>query len=163
VASERVAYFDSNNAGIRFSELMGLPAGQLATTYLFPWYNDASLDTQLRFGNISTTQQVTVHVYIAGREMTSGCIVNGQSSNSPYSLAAGASLRVSCPGVSNGPVKIIGTGNIVASERVAINNGSAGINFSELMGLPQNQLTTSYVFPWYNNLSLNTQLRLGVP
>jgi hypothetical protein len=31
------------------------------------------------------------------------------------------------------------------------------------MGLPANQLTSSYVMPWYNNVDLNTQLRFGVP
>jgi len=29
--------------------------------------------------------------------------------------------------------------------------------------LPQAQLTTTYIFPWYNNVDLNSQLRFGVP
>jgi hypothetical protein len=162
VASERVAYL-IGNIGTYFSELMGLPEGQLTRTYHLPWYNNLELDTQLRIGNVSGSP-ATVHVYIAGQEMTSGCLADGQPSNSPYALAAGASKRVSCPGVNNGPVKIVSdNGNIIAAERVVINNGGAGISFSELMGLPQSRLTTGYVFPWYNNTSLNTQLRFGVP
>ena len=47
--------------------------------------------------------------------------------------------------------------------RVAYNNGTAWTNFSEVMGMPANQLTTAYWFPWYNNLGLNTQVRFGVP
>jgi len=40
-----------------------------------------------------------------------------------------------------------------------------GINasFSEMMGLPANQLDTTYWLPWYNNVDLITQLRFGVP
>jgi hypothetical protein len=162
VASERVAYL-IGNTGTYFSELMGLPEGQLSKTYYLPWYNNLELDTQLRIGNVSGSP-TTVHVYMGGVEMTSGCLADGQPSNSPFALAAGASKRLSCPGVNNGPVKIVSeNGNIIAAERVVINNGSAGISFSELMGLPQSRLTTGYVFPWYNNTGLNTQLRFGVP
>jgi hypothetical protein len=43
-------------------------------------------------------------------------------------------------------------------------NGNTFTSFSEMMGLPQKQLTNKYIFPWYNNLApLDTQLRLGVP
>jgi hypothetical protein len=35
--------------------------------------------------------------------------------------------------------------------------------FSEMLGLPNEQLTTAYLFPWYNNVELNTQLRFAVP
>jgi hypothetical protein len=34
------------------------------------------------------------------------------------------------------------------------------------MGLPKEQLSTEYWFPWYNNLSVNAmnqQIRFGVP
>jgi hypothetical protein len=31
------------------------------------------------------------------------------------------------------------------------------------MGLPGSQLSTTYLFPAYNNISLNDQLRIGVP
>jgi hypothetical protein len=29
--------------------------------------------------------------------------------------------------------------------------------------LPASQLTTTYWFPWYNNVNFDTQLRIGVP
>ena len=91
-----------------------MPDSQLDNTYWLPWYNNVDLDTQLRFGNVSGTP-ATVHVLIGGQEMTTGC-----PSNIPYPsvLAPGASLRVSCPGVNNGPVKIVSDLNIVAAERV---------------------------------------------
>jgi hypothetical protein len=49
VAAERVIY-KVNGVNTSFSEMMGLPAGQLDTTYWLPWYNNVDLDTQLRFG-----------------------------------------------------------------------------------------------------------------
>jgi hypothetical protein len=36
-------------------------------------------------------------------------------------------------------------------------------SFSEMMGLPNNSLDTIYWLPWYNNVELDTQLRLGRP
>ncbi|MEO7839261.1 MAG: hypothetical protein ABIU06_07915 [Anaerolineales bacterium] len=52
---------------------------------------------------------------------------------------------------------------IIASERVAHFDGSTWTSFAEMMGLPQSQLTNTYLFPWYNNVDIDTQLRFGVP
>ncbi len=71
IGAERVIY-NVNNVPTSFSEMMALPDGQLDTTYWLPWYNNVDLDTQLRFGNVSNTT-ATVHVWIGGQEMLSGC------------------------------------------------------------------------------------------
>ena len=157
VAAERVIY-KINDLPTSFTEMMGLPDSQLNTTYWLPWYNNIDLDTQLRFGNV-TSSPVTVHVYINGQEKTSGCT----PSNSPYTLAGGASLRISCAGVNSGPVKIESTGNIVAAERVMYNVNGLPVSFSEMMGLPNSFLNTIHWLPWYNNVDLDTQLRFGIP
>jgi hypothetical protein len=81
----------------------------------------------------------------------------------PIPLAVGQSTRISYP-INNGPVKVESIdGNIIASMRVAYNNGTAWTSFSEVLGMPANQLTTTYWFPWYNNVGLNTQMRFAVP
>jgi hypothetical protein len=157
VAAERVIY-KVNNLPTSFSETMALPHGQLDNTYWLPRYNNIDLDTQLRIGNVSGSP-ATVRVYIGGQEMTSGCT----PSNSPYTLAAGASLRVSCAGVNSGPVKIVSNQNIVAAERVIYNVNNLPTSFSEMMALPDSQLDTLYWLPWYNNIDLDSQLRFGVP
>ena len=157
VAAERVIY-NVNNLPTSFSEMMALPNGQLDKIYWLPHYNNIDLDTQLRIGNVSDTT-ATVRVYIGGQEMTSGCI----PSNSPYTLALGASLRVSCAGRNNGPVQIISNQNIVAAERVIYNVNNLPTSFSEMMALPDRQLDILYWLPWYNNVDLDTQLRLAVP
>ena len=157
IGSERVIY-NVNRVNTSFSEMMALPNGQVDNTYWLPRYNSMDLDTQLRIGNVSGST-ATVHLLINGQEITSGC----SPSNSPYTLAPGASLRVSCAGVNNGPVKILSNVNIVAAERVIYNVNHLPTSFSEMMALPNGQVGDTYWLPWYNNVDLDTQLRFGVP
>ena len=82
---------------------------------------------------------------------------------SPFVLAPGASTRQSFVGINNGPVRIVSDVNIVAAERVIYKINGLNTSFSEMMGLPNNLLSTTYWLPWYNNVDLDTQLRFGVP
>ena len=150
IGAERVIY-KVNNLNASFTEMMGLPASQLDTTYWLPWYNNIDLDTQLRIANVSNSS-ATVHVFIGGTEVTpvSGLI-----------LAAGASTRWNFPGVNGGPVKIVSNQNIVATGRVIYKVGGVNTSFSEMMALPASQLDTTYWLPWYNNIDLDTQLRIA--
>ncbi len=54
---------------------------------------------------------------------------------------------------------------ITASERVPFSPdaGTTWTNFAELMGLPNNQLSASYVMSWYNNVDWASELRFAVP
>jgi len=151
VASERVAYSpDGGTTWTSYSELMGLPVNQLSSSYTFPWYNNADLNTQLRFGNVGTVSS-QVKVFIGG------------DLQSTHTLIPNQSKRISYDGLDDGPVVIQSSGNvpIIASMRVAYSDGSAVTSFSEMMGLPSNKLTNSYTFPWYNNADLDSQLRFG--
>jgi hypothetical protein len=138
--------------------MMGLPNSQLDRTYWLPWYNNMDLDTQLRFANVSDSP-ATLRLYIHGIEMTSGC----SPSNSPYTLSPGASLRVSCTGINDGPVKIESDQGvpIVAAERVIYIANGLRTSFSEMMAFPNSQVHTTYWLPWYNNVDLDTQLRVA--
>ncbi|MEO7839784.1 MAG: hypothetical protein ABIU06_10575, partial [Anaerolineales bacterium] len=124
----------------------------LSTHYSFPVYDNVLHNSQLRFGNVGTSP-TTVTVTVNG-------VVKGT-----YNLAPNASQRVSYAGLDAGPVVIQSSGNvpIIASLRVAYFDGTAWTSFAEMMGLPQAHLATSYLFPWYNNLDLDTQLRFAVP
>jgi hypothetical protein len=152
VAAERVIY-KVNNVQTSFSEMMGLPDNQLDTTYWLPWYNNVNLDTQLRIGNVSGST-ATVHVFIGGEEVTA---LEG------ITLLEGASTRLSYAGVNDGPVQIVSDQDIVAAERVIYKVNNVQTSFTEMMALPASQLDSTYWFPWYNNLGLDTQLRFGVP
>jgi hypothetical protein len=52
---------------------------------------------------------------------------------------------------------------IVISEGEIFKFNNVRVSFSEMLGLPNSLLDTSYWFPWYNNIGLDTQLRFGVP
>jgi hypothetical protein len=155
IASERVAY--TPDAGVTwtdFSELMALPTSQLTTTYWVPLYNNVDFNTQLRFGNVGSAP-TTVTVTVGG-------VVKGS-----YSLLPNQSKRISFAGLDGGPVKVESSGGVpvIVSQRVAYtpDAGVTWTSFSELMGLPANQLATSYVMPWYNDVEINTELRIAVP
>jgi hypothetical protein len=147
VVSERVIY-RVGGVPASFSEMMGLPNSHLDTAYWLPWYNNVDLDTQLRIANV-TDQPATVTVTIGGVAMPS------------FSLAAGASTRLSYAGLNAGPVQIVSTQNIVAAARVIYRVNGTSTSFTEMMALPQNQLNTTYWLPWYNNVDLDTQLRIA--
>ena len=84
----------------------------------------------------------------------------------PYLLQPDESTRVSYAGVNAGPVVVTGSDpnvDIIATERHAWWVDGWPTSIAEMMGLPANQLTDSYVFSWYNNATMDTQLRIGVP
>src|SRR5258707_942582 len=80
---------------------------------------------------------------------------------SPFTLGSGQSTGMSYGGVNNGPVQIVSDQNIVAAERVIYKVNGSNTSFSEMLALPNSQLDTTYWLPWYNNVDLDTQLRLG--
>jgi glucose/arabinose dehydrogenase len=149
LAAEQVTY-KVNGANTSFSEMMDLPNSQLDNIYYLPWYNNVDLDTQLRIANVSGTS-ATIRIFIGGDEMT----------DSPFTLAAGASTRRSFAGVNNGPVRIESDQNIVAAERVIYKVNGVHTSFTEMMALPERQLDNIYYLPWYNNVDLDTQLRIA--
>jgi hypothetical protein len=82
-----------------------------------------------------------------------------------HALAPNSGTRQSYETVNNGPVKITGinTFALMGSERVIYKVNGVNTSFSEMMALPNDQLDTTYWLPWYNNIDLDTQLRVGVP
>jgi hypothetical protein len=73
-----------------------------------------------------------------------------------------------CSGVDNGPVRIVSKDGkkIIAAMRAVWKMNGTFSSYSELMGLPAGQLSTTYYFPWYNfavPTLLDEQLRFGVP
>ena len=141
-----------NGVTTSFSQLMGMPAEQLADKYLFPGYNNVTLNEQLRIANVDTAQ-TTVTVTVGG------------NLKGTYPLAAGEAVRINYPGLDSGPVVVKGTSGvkIISSIREAWAVNGVTQSFVQLMGLPAGQLSTTYLFPAYNNVTLNEQLRIGMP
>jgi len=98
-------------------------------------------------------QQTTVEVRIKGVKKGS------------YVLGAGKSKLVVYGGVNSGPVWVHSTVagvNIITSMRVLYKYNGAVTSYSEMMGLPVDQLATEYLFPWYKAASgLTSQLRVA--
>jgi ABC-type glucose/galactose transport system permease subunit len=151
VVSERVIH-SVNGVDTSYSEMMALPAKQLHTTHWLPWYNTSNMDTQLRIANVSAAQ-ATVHVFLGGTEVA----------GSPFSLLAGQSVKKVFPGLDSGPLKVVSNGNVVVSERVIYRVNGVDASYSEMLALPQSQLSTLYRLPWYNNSDLSTNLLIAVP
>jgi hypothetical protein len=85
-----------------------------------------------------------------------------------YFLYPNQSVRVSYASLNSGPVQVQSTGGvpIIASMRFVWIQSLDPLlvtAFSEMLGLPNEKLSTSYVFPWYNNVELDTQVRIAVP
>jgi hypothetical protein len=157
LASERFIQTYLNSAS--YSEMMGYPTSQLTTGYCFPWYNNTfeeavAVSSQLRVSNMSRGS-AQVKVYLGG------------SAIETFTLSAGAGRRVSYPGVNSGSLCVVSTDGatpILASERF-ISTYQNSSSYSEMIGYPMNQLTTTYWFPWYNNATggLSSELRFGLP
>ena len=107
------------------------------------------MSDQLRFANLGDAQ-TTVTVEI-------GSVVN-QS----YVLQAGEGLRVSYTGVDSGPVTVSSDGQpIIAAVRNAFTQNGVVESWVQMMGLPDTQLSDTYYFPAYNNVTLSDQLRFA--
>jgi hypothetical protein len=132
-----------------FAQLMGLPKEQLSDTYYFPAYNNVTLDGQLRFANVDSFP-TTVTVTIGGE-------VRGT-----YNLQPNAGQRVSYA-LDSGPMVVQSSNGarIIAALRDAFKVNGRVESFVQLMGLPKEQLSDTYYFPAYNNVTLDGQLRFG--
>jgi hypothetical protein len=82
---------------------------------------------------------------------------------SPFALLAGESTRRGFPNIIGGPVKIVSDVPIVVAERMIYTADRVNTSFSEMMALPNTLLDTTYWFPWYNNVDLDTELRISMP
>jgi hypothetical protein len=143
IASQRVVA-----SGISYSEMMGYPNNRLTKTYWFPFYNNVDFDGQLRVSNVGGAN-TTITVYLG-------------SSPTPldsFPLGIGEAVRKNYGGKRDGPMRVVSSAsNILTTLRSYIASSSS---YSELMGYPANQLTDEYIFPYYNNVAFDSQLRVS--
>ena len=111
----------------------------------------------LSYSNVTTNQ--TAQNYTPTFNGASGCadidVVIGGSNQGRVGISSGASIRAGFPGVDNGPVRVTSTNTIpiLSALRVIWQEPGVRTSYSEMMGLPKEQLSSEYWFPWYNNLS----------
>jgi hypothetical protein len=159
LAALRVIWTAPVHGRFSYSEMMGLPVEQLSTEYWFPWYNNldtTAMSQGFRIASVNGSGDNTVEVYVAGALQES------------FTLAEGASVRVNYP-VNDGPVRVVCTTctldeKIITSLRVIWQEPGFRATYSEMMGLPLEQLSTEYWLPWYNNVdtsAMNQGLRIA--
>jgi hypothetical protein len=134
--------------GKSYSEELGYPGNQLTNEYWFPWYNNWAFSSELRVANTGSVP-ADVTVYIG----------NGQVLDS-YTVAVGTVLRKSYAGKNNGPLRVVTTtpsATILPSIKVLFNT----VSYSEMLGLPTAKLTNEYWLPVYDNVTNDSQIRVG--
>ena len=127
-----------------YAEVLGMPAEKLSREYWYPVYDNVKANSQLWVGNTGSGS-TTVTVFAAGQQIDSFVLAGGQKRNTNYPL-------------STGPLRVISSAEpVVSSIRMLYEGGS----YSELFGLPVEQLSREYWYPTYNNTGLRSQLRIG--
>jgi hypothetical protein len=140
LASQRVIF-----GGKSYSEMMGLPAEQLSKEYWFPYYNNVAMDSQLRVSNLSNAP-TNINVYLGIQKIDS------------FTLGGNGAIRKNYSGKNGGPLRVTSSAtNVLSTIRVLY----GGNSYSELMGLPAEQLSKEYLFPYYNNVAMDSQLRVS--
>jgi hypothetical protein len=152
LAGMRVIY----GGGSSFDELMAYPTAQLASEYWFPFYNHnkVNLDSELRIANVSSTNTAQVDIYFGSTKVNTA----------PITIAPLSVVLKTYTGQSGGPVRVVSTNatpvKLVTSLRLLYLNAQNKNTYSELMGVPTNQLSNDYWLAYYSfDSATDTQLR----
>jgi hypothetical protein len=125
------------------TQVMALTDAQISDAYVFPRYDysDSTKFNSIQMANFdSIATNITVKI--------------GGTIRGTYALAAGSALSVNYPNVTGGPI-VVSSDNgakIVVSLYELKRAGSTGYwtGQTQMMGLPQSQLSDTYVLPRYN-------------
>ncbi len=121
------------------------------------WWGDASGPAPSGTGNSAATG-INYTPWLQIQACPNTKIYVGGSLMGSYGIASGGRMTPQF-NVLNGPVDVQGSTMLFASERV--HNGTGFIN--EVLGVPTNQITNEYWFPWYDNLTMQTWILVGNP
>jgi hypothetical protein len=127
-------------------EVKGIPSNQIRHDYWYPWYDDQSMQSWLVISNTSSTQTANVEVQIAGNVHT-------------YEIPAGGRIGPRL-GYDQGPLRVVSTNSvpILTSQRVLFGPTS---DLFEIFGMPYDQVTGNYWYPWYDDILMQSQLIMG--
>jgi hypothetical protein len=105
--------------------------------------------TYLVIGNPNPSLTAEVDVYIDGEKMNT----------TPYSIPPGGRVFPRY-GINGGPVQVVSTNGVevFASERSKYLD-----SFNEILGIPNERLTTDYWYTTYDDLGMITYLVIGAP
>jgi hypothetical protein len=134
-----------------FDEVMGYPHNQLTNHYWFPWYDNSTMLTWVLVGNPSDTLPANVTIKIGGVEVSSHLIPPNGRVTPMYG------------GAPAGPVEVVSDIDVFTSERALKGWPAAGASFNEFMGLPHDKLADRYLFTWYDDKDMLTNIVIAHP
>ncbi|MHB9112342.1 MAG: M4 family metallopeptidase [Thermoleophilia bacterium] len=142
-----------------FNEVMGIPASDLGSEYLFTWYDNKSSGAQdwVLVANPSSDRQLAAEIWIGGRKMT-----DSATGDQYFVVPPGGSVTPRFPGVMNGPVLVRGYDAATYQPDGQMNTAMTffttqrvlfGTSFGEMVGYGVDRLASSYHFSWYDQAS----------
>ena len=138
--------------GNSFEEVLGTDAEKLSDHFYWTWYDQQSpgMTNWVLVANPSSTEKV--HAVISFANLSDGQLVKAESDIDP-----GKNWTPTFPGKMGGPVEVkayLAGGswpndkrNVIASQRVLSDFGTA---FNEVPGIPAGDLTSDYLWTWYD-------------
>jgi hypothetical protein len=129
--------------GPSFCEVVG--TGNPAATSYFPWYDGIYMKTW-------------VHITNPGGSATLASIYFAGVLKETRTIAAGADLYLYYPGLMNGPVTILSSAPVLASQRSLY-----GTSFCEIKGTPGGEAASTVYLPWYDCQAMNTWVLVTNP
>ncbi len=153
ITSQRILW--GNNS---LEEVLGQDIDKLSDHYYWTWYDDQSQTNWILVAN-PNPYDVYCEITIAGTKMHDP----SHPANAYFTVPAGGNVTPTFPGAAmGGPVEVqawttsgkTAPASIMASQRVLSNNGSA---FNEVPGTAARDLSSDYLWTWYDQRSANAQ------
>jgi hypothetical protein len=154
IASQRSLWKGGNS----LEEVLGTEESKLSDHYYWTWYDNKS-PGMFDWVMVSNPGIATIYyrIKIGGVIPMASETVEGKASDS---IAPGQSANARF-NLKNGPVEVETfsdpgmtiPANSIASQRVLTNMGTASEAFNEVPGIPETELSSDYLWTWYDNVS----------
>lgn len=152
IVSQRILWGQNS-----LEEVLGTDGEKLSNHFYWTWYDDLSTGyTNYVMVANPGTANVFYRVKVAGVPKTTGEIVPGDSAFWRDGTLQGGPVEVEGCQVAFDPIDITcsSPADVLASQRVLSNSGGA---FNELVGTAETDLSSDYVWTWYDNHSPGAQ------
>lgn len=163
IVSQRILW---PKGGSSLEEVLGTDMRRLSSHFYWSWYDQASPGYK-NWVLVSNPGAETVIAQISFRNQSDGQTVSATSD-----IAPGQSWSPTFPGKIGGPVEVKAYSQggsfdnesdrrlVMASQRVLSNNGAA---FNEAVGVPAEELSSNYYWPWYDDVYGRNWLLMANP
>ncbi len=134
-------------AGNSLEEVPGWQTSKLSNDYFWPWYDQKNpgVTDWLLIANQGVDHQDNPQGIVTATVKLDGAVLG------TYTIAPGQSIVPAFPGQIGGPLEVSSTGgDVMTSQRVLSNYGAA---FNEVPGIPATELSSSYLWTWYDEKS----------